>query len=1018
MNSLTRTLLFTFLVVCLIVPAAAQSMAGLGAINGVVRDASGAVVPAAKVVVSNASNGLRRNLETNESGLFSAPSLTPGEGYEVSVLKEGFAAYSAKQIAIQVGQNVTLNIGLDVKAQTQEVTVTTAAPIVDESKTGVSQVVGSREILNLPINGRRVDSFVLLTPAVTEDGTFGLVSFRGIAGGNSFLTDGNDTTNSFYNENAGRTRISTQISQDAVQEFQVLSNGFSAEFGRAMGGVVNTVTRSGGNDTHGTAYWFFRNRSLNATDRYAGGVNAPEWRHQAGASLGGAIAKDKLFYFMNFEVVKRNFPALNRIINNAFTDTAGNAILPTACTATADQCAKAISFISRQMNVLVPRKVSSVMGLPKFDWRPSEKNSFSVSFNAMHWRSPYGIQTQAVLTGGAAIGDNGNSTVETRYGKASWTSIITNNVVSELRYGLFKDRLSDPASSDQWPAETGGLYISVAGATVGASRGYPRTYPSELRHQLAENLSWIHGAHSLRFGIDFSTTTDWMDQLYNGKGAYSYSSLTNFAKDFSGNSTNLKSYSSFTQAFGNPIHSLRTTDINAYIQDAHRVSRRLTLNYGLRYEKAFLPQPTMTNSAWPQTGRVPGTDMNFAPRFSAAYSLNDKTVLRAGYGIFYARMHGNMLDTLFLGNGLYQTSISMTASSSGSPTFPNVFTSASGLPSGSVSLGFAAPDLRNPYTQQGTISIDRELRRDLGLTVSYIWSRGIGLFTQRDLNLGPLTNEVYTYTIKDLSGNIAGYYPTRIHLTANRVDKNYSKILQVENGGQSWYNGLAVQLQKRMSHGLQAQVSYTWSHAIDTADMQGASWNIGSNYNNATYNGDYSFDKGSSGLDQRHRAVINWLWTPKFTQSDTAFARYFVNGWELSTITTMASSKPATPTVSVSGSTQFTGKSMPNSSLNGSGGWNRVPFLPVGYLDIDQIFRVDGRLVRSIPVNERVKTSLMFEAFNMFNTMYNTSVSTSMYSVSGGVMTPYSTVGRGTASQGFPDGTNARRMQVALRVTF
>src|SRR4029077_712500 len=150
------------------------------------------------------------------------------------------------------------------------------------------------QIQELPINGRRVDSFILLTPGTVPDGTFGLVSFRGVAGGNSFLTDGNDTTESFYNENAGRTRIRSQISQDAVQEFQVLSNGFSAEFGRAMGGVVNTVTKSGGNDTHGTGYWFFRNRTLEAADRYSNGVKAPEWRHTAGSSLGGALKKDKL----------------------------------------------------------------------------------------------------------------------------------------------------------------------------------------------------------------------------------------------------------------------------------------------------------------------------------------------------------------------------------------------------------------------------------------------------------------------------------------------------------------------------------------------------------------------------------------------------------------------------------------------------------------------------------------------------------------------------------------------------
>src|SRR5204863_9693835 len=166
--------------------------------------------------------------------------------------------------------------------------VTTEAVLLEDTKTDVSQLVNSRQIMELPINGRRVDSFVLMTPAVVPDGAFGLLSFRGVAGHNAFLTDGNDTTNTYYNENAGRTRIQSQISQEAVQEFQVVSNNFSAEYGNAMGGVINTVTKSGTNDLHGTAYWFFRNRSLNARDRYAA-LNPQDIRHQAGASLGGAV---------------------------------------------------------------------------------------------------------------------------------------------------------------------------------------------------------------------------------------------------------------------------------------------------------------------------------------------------------------------------------------------------------------------------------------------------------------------------------------------------------------------------------------------------------------------------------------------------------------------------------------------------------------------------------------------------------------------------------------------------------
>ena len=162
-----------------------------------------------------------------------------------------------------MGEVTSLELTLQIAPEQTRVSVG-AGGVVDQTKTEVSQVVRQSQILNLPINGRRVDTYVLLTPAVVPDGALGLVSFRGMAGGNSFLTDGNDTTNQFFDENAGRTRISTQISQDAVLEFQVLSSGYSAAYGRAAGGIINTVTRSGANTPYGTAYWFFRNRGLNA----------------------------------------------------------------------------------------------------------------------------------------------------------------------------------------------------------------------------------------------------------------------------------------------------------------------------------------------------------------------------------------------------------------------------------------------------------------------------------------------------------------------------------------------------------------------------------------------------------------------------------------------------------------------------------------------------------------------------------------------------------------------------------
>jgi hypothetical protein len=1009
-----------FLPLCLLAFSAgalAQSTAGLGGVSGSVRDSSGSTIPGATVVVENESKGIRRTMETTEAGVFAAPALVPATGYSLSVKANGFTAYEVKDFQITVGSTTDFKIVLQVGSSTTQVEVTAVAPLVEDTKSGVTDLVSQQQIDGLPINGRRADTFALLTPAVTPDGSFGLISFRGISAGNAFLTDGNYTTNSFYSENAGRTRISTQISQDAVQEFQVLSDGYSAEFGRAMGGIINTVTRSGTNQYHGTAYEFFRNRTLNAADRYALGYNPPEWRHQAGGTVGGPIIKDKLFFFANAELVKRNFPGLNRITTPTVANPSGTAVNTSLCTtATAAQCAAAAAFIQRQMNVQVPRTVDSYMGFGKIDYRPNERDSFSFDMNVMHWKSPNGIQTQSVLPSGAMLGNNGNSTVETRYGKASWTRVLSPNSLNDLRFGWFKDRLSDPAASDLWPS-TGGLYFTVGGATVGAAQAYPRTFPSEQRFQVVDNYSLTAGAHSMKFGVDFSTTEDYMNQLFNGLGGYSYSTLNAFALDFSGNTTGARNYASFSQAFGNPIQDLRTTEFSAYLQDTWKLTPKLTLNYGIRWEKAFLPQPTITDPNYPLTGHIPSPNLNFAPRLSAAYSLNDKTVIRAGFGIFYAPFIGNGLDTLFLGNGRYQTTISANSTTSGAPIFPFVVPNVSTIPAGSANLTFAAPSFRNPYSEQATFAIERQFGHNMVFTASYIYSRGVQLITSRDVNLGVPT-ATGTYTILNTSLAPVGTYTTPIWTAANKLDKRYGHIYEVDNGGISTYNALALQFRKLFSHGLSIQASYTWSHAIDDANQYGASGTISYSQSN-TFAGNYALDKGSSGTDQRHRAVINWMWSPRLTTSNSLLARYLVNGWELSTITTLASAQPTTATISLSGNTQFNGVTPEwNTTLNGTGGWNRVPFLPVNSLDIDQQYRVDARLSRSLPFTERIKGQLMFEAFNLFNTQYNTTVNTQAYTAISGVLRPTAGLGVGNSSQGFPDGTNARRMQAAFRLTF
>src|SRR4051812_43559886 len=624
----------------------AQNTPGSGSISGVVTDPTGSAVPAAKVLVENPTRGIRRELETTSGGLFSAPSLTPGPGYRVSVTSPGFAGYTVEEIRVEVGQNVNLNARLEVNSSTTTVQVSTEAPIVDSSKTDVSQVVSSQQILNLPINGRRVDTFVLLAPAVVSDGTFGLLSFRGIAGGNAFLTDGNDTTEQYYNENAGRTRISSQISQDAVQEFQVVSNNYSAEFGHAMGGVVNTVTRSGSNDFHGTAYWFFRNQDFNARDPFAT-INPPERRDQFGASAGGKIIRDKLFYFFNYEGTRRDFPLIANITapGSSLFNTAGqfiapcpDATQPVALRASAAQCTAARNFLNRSFQTL-PRSVTQDLGFGKIDWNPTEKNRFSASFNILRWVSPNGLQTQAVLNNGNGVGNNANSSVRSKYGRAVWTSIVSPTIVNEARFGWFNDKQYDYPNDALAIPGIGNLGINITGQSfIGTAVDYPRTNPLENRYQGTETLSWTTGRNSFRFGFDYMQTNDYTNLLFNRSGTYLYPTFNAFALDYSGNTTGAKNWTTFTQTVGNPAVQFTIRDYAWFMQDQFKATSRLTLNLGVRYDFSSLPQPGELNPAYVNptysaTGRIPSFNGGFAPRVGFAYAFDDqsKTVLRGGY---------------------------------------------------------------------------------------------------------------------------------------------------------------------------------------------------------------------------------------------------------------------------------------------------------------------------------------------------------------------------------------------------
>ncbi len=1001
------------------ISASAQSAAGLAGISGVVRDSSDAVVPNATVVVSNEAKGIVRNLVTNEVGVFTAPALPPASGYNVTVNASGFATYNANDLQLEVGANINVNVTLSITRTIIDVELTATAGLVEDTKSGVSQVIGTREIAGLPINGRRVDSFVLLTPGVTNDGTFGLLTFRGVAGGNSFLLDGSDTTEQYFNENAGRTRIASQVSQDAVQEFQVLSANFSAEHGRASGGVVNTVTRSGSNDFHGTLYWFFRNRTLNARDRYAS-FNPPEVRHQAGVSAGGAILRDKLFYFLNFDTTRRDFPISSSINRPGVIDGTTKQFVGCAAPATPEQCSAINRILPRHFG-LINRQANQELGLGKLDWRPTERNSFSASMNFLHFVSPNGIQSAIATTTGTAVGSNGDDSVRVRNASINWTSIPGSTAVNQFRFSWFTDRQADTFNQSLISPGMGLGSLTVASQlNLGVGANYlPRVAPNEERFQFADNLTWTKGKHTLKFGADIANIRDYTYSIQNAFGAYSYQTVTDFALDFR-NTTGAKHWQSYQQTFGIPTVDATIRDYGFYVQDQFRFTHSLILNYGMRYEYAQLPQPSVVNPDYPQTGQIHSSKLNFAPRVGLAYSFDHgRMVLRAGYGMFHARFPGALINNLYVNNGVYQWLLNLqgnrpTDSASG-PVYPNAFTAVPANVKGSTTIQFLAPNARTPYSEQGSVGLERELMAGMNLNVSYIWSRGLQLMAVRDLNIGSPTGSA-TYAVNDAGGNTVGNYTTPVYLQSNVIDPRYQHVYQDENGLNSYYHALAVQWRKAFSGGLQASASYTWAHAIDYNVGGGNNALFYSNITPVTFNGNYKFDKGSAALDQRHRFVLSFIEQPTFVHRDGAFFKYVVNNWQFSGITTLAGGRPVTATILVQ-DTPVSGMAF-NNTLNGFGGNPRVPFWPVNSLYTPPTYRADARISKIVPLSERCKLYLMFEVFNISNTIVDTAMNTQAYTERGKVLTPTPGLGLGTQSAGFPDGTNARRAQVGARLTF
>lgn len=564
---------------------AAQSTTD-GAIAATLYDPAGNVVQGAKVSIQNEATNAVISVTTDTSGFFRAPHLQPGH-YQVSITSQGFAPYVANDVVVEVGVLTALNPPphLAVGGTEQTVTVSDETPLVNTTSPEVASVLNQTDIDNLPINGGRWSDFSLLTPGVVSDSTgYGLLSFRGISTLlNNNTIDGADNNQAYFSEERGRTRAGYSTAQASILEYQVNTSNYSAEYGRAAGGVVNVVTKSGSNQLHGEFYFNDRDNDWGALNGYttlttqtSPGVfttavyNPKDWRKIWGFGLGGPLVRDKLFFFYAYDQYRRNFPATAKVGNaNAFFATP-DAALPTGkicggtgtaapSTLDAQICilqtrlgyatySHSASQYDAALNALatgdlgqVPRTGNQVINFPKLDWQINSRNHASIEYNRFRWDSPGGIQQ--TVSGSLGANSYGNDFVKIDWGVARLLTILTPEMTNEARYQYGReldDEFGDRPNAYEAPIASTAFGVTprvTLDGSTGLYFGNPiyldrKAYPDERRNQFADTVNWQRGNHAIKFGVDYNHVNDLSINLQYQKGQYTYPAIYNYVTDY------------------------------------------------------------------------------------------------------------------------------------------------------------------------------------------------------------------------------------------------------------------------------------------------------------------------------------------------------------------------------------------------------------------------------------------------------------------------------------------------------
>ncbi|HLH18537.1 MAG TPA: TonB-dependent receptor [Bryobacteraceae bacterium] len=946
----TRLLAGFLLAVC---PLLAQFDAA--EVLGTVRDASGSVVPKATVTLLHQETGIASKTITDENGNYDFFNVKVGR-YTVSVEAAGFQKASNADVSVAVNARQRVDFSLQVGEVTQTVDVSGTASAVDTDSSERGQVIGTQAIAELPLNGRNFSDLALLSVNIhrsvyayatpPREGAFNANGMRSTY--NNFMLDGVDN-NPYSTSNQGYSNQVAQPSPDAVQEFKVITGNYSAEYGRVGGAIVNVVMRSGTNELHGTAYEFLRNTDLNAIGYIFGARPAtfqkPSLqRNQFGATIGGPIVKNKIFYFADYEGLRSLQKALNFDSIPNLTDRSG--ILPV----TVVNPLNGTVYPAGTPVPMIPF-AQTVLGQLPAPNGPGRSNDYQALLLTRDYGDKYDAKIDAQINGrmsaflrfsqrkdnqfyqptiaGPSGGDgNGNVRVLDQNAAASYTWSITSTSLLDLRMGFshvtggkFPVFLGGPSAQQLYglnglstaPFLTGGLNTqNISGFSGMGRQATNPQFQNPTNWDPKANYSWMKGRHALKFGVEGGIIhTEVMDinpvyglQAYAGQ----FSKPTCAQLGQAAGCTIAADPTSYNLAdfmFGLPsqiqlanylVGSYRQRQFFWYVQDDFRVSSKLTLNLGLRWEFAtprwerdnvlsnFDPATnsilTAKNGSLYDRTLVNPDYKDWAPRFGLAYSVDPKTVVRGGYGISY--VHLNRLGSADeLGINGPQVNI-VTINQSSPVNNPGFITTMNSFPPGLTSpanfnpvnanISYIPKDTRWPYIQTWFLAVQREVAKDWVVELTYSGNHSSRL---------PIVAD-YNQALPNQPGQTLGIQP-------RRPDQSFGAITWVDPAGISTYNGLAARVEHRFGHGLYFLNSFTWSKALGDSEqaLETASGQALANPQNV-YN--LKAERGPSSFDVKLINTTSFVYQLPFGKGRKWGANWgpvvdgAIGGWELNTI--------------------------------------------------------------------------------------------------------------------------------------